>query len=65
MRDNPKPKKEEKLFRIIFSKLRKTRKYPYKKKLYKDIYATSHKEAIKKAKEFILNSRKEFKLLSK
>ena len=64
MKNNPK-KKEEKLFRIFLSKLRKTRKHPYKKILYKDIYAISYKEAIKKAKEFILNSRKEFKLLSK
>ena len=62
MEDNS-SKKIEKVYRIFFSKIYSTKKYPRKKRLYKDIYAYSRKEAIQKAKNFIESSKKELKII--
>ncbi|MCK4454481.1 hypothetical protein KAU51_04065 [Candidatus Parcubacteria bacterium] len=55
--NNEKPKVEN-LYRIFFRKLR-TRKI-----VYKEIYAFSHKQAKRMAKDYLKNTRKELKLLS-
>ena len=49
--------KVENIYRIFFRKLRT------KKIVYKEIYAFSHKQAKKMAKDYIKNTRKELKLL--
>ncbi len=57
LRNNEKPKVEN-VYRIFFRKLR-TRKI-----VYKEIYAFSHKQAKRMAKDYLKNTRKELKLLS-
>ena len=64
MSDYQEKPKVENIYRIFFRKLRKTLKYPSGKIVYKDIYAFSHKEAKKKAEEYLKNTRKELKMLS-
>lgn len=49
--------KVENIYRIFFRKLRT------EKIVYKEIYAFSHKQAKKMAKDYIKNTRKELKLL--
>ncbi len=56
--------KVENIYRIFFRKLRKTPKYPGKKIVFKEIFAFNHREAKRKAKEYLKNTRKELKLLS-
>ena len=62
-KSDDKPKVEN-LYKVFFRKLRKTSKYPGRKIVYKEIYAFSHKEAKRKAKEYLKNTRKELKMLS-
>ncbi len=56
--------KVENIYRVFFRKLRKTPNYPGKKIVFKEIFAFLHKEAKKKAKEYLKNTRKELKLLA-